>query len=1692
MAKSNKFGTFGGVFTPSILTILGVIMYLRLPMIIGEAGLWATIGIIIVAHIISVTTGLSVSSIATDKKVEAGGTYFMISRSLGLPIGGTLGLALFVGLSFSVSLYLIGFSESFLGFWGLDTGINNIRLTGTLVLLAVTTLTFISTSLAMKTQYFIMAAIVLSLISVFFGSHEYTPSLPVISGSSSAVPLMVLFGIFFPAVTGFEAGVSMSGDLKDAKKSIPSGSIMAIVVGLVVYIILTFFLSYTVDANALASDANILLKIAWVPELVIAGVWGATLSSALGSILGAPRILQATAVDKISPKFFAKGYGPSSEPRNALLLTFLIAEGGILIGDLDVIARVVSIFFITTYGFLNLSAAFESWTGADFRPEFKVSGWISLIGALACMIVMIQLDFVAMLGAVLILGLLFLYLKRKELTLESGDAWSGVWASLVRKGLSSLKHEKLHNRNWRPNIILFSGKTEERQHLVEISRAITGKLGILSAFELIETQEQNLKRNQSNLTGEETGTYFQHQFYCRNIYDGMDEISRVYGFSGVEPNTILMGWSKNKNNKDRFIDLLSRFDSYQFNTIFLGYNTTKKYGNHRTIDIWWGGEGKNLAFAINLIRHINNSHLWKQAKVRLLIINNKNSDEEEIYKKATSIFDDYRVEGEIKIVNNELDKIAEKDIISNESKDTDLVILEIPEQKYNNLGKYYNELTEIAVEVGTVLIINASDDFENLEVISTKVKGRGKSLLDEADEKSLELPPLSLSKHPEIAADILKIDENGQKVLELFHHKIFEPLINDHINVLSQLGAEVKYVQKQLNKISEFPDTYRKKRACDKLKNEIFFKINALFTDELQKNLLPNQLVKLSEGISWYESKLLEDFKQFPRNLVVEFPKEDFSVHPEDRFSMKAYKRLKKLKLWFAGQSISHSINYREVARFYQLNNRQVFLSQLLTRFEEEEIAFYNDLRHVTNNIIADLDETERKIWQESLIWNDQSKYDETAELIQKELINQKELSKLYKGRLLLEFRKNLQLMSNDLGKIDVDRIIQKKSRSAKYYKALVTKINNFSEDYHPKIKTLLNKILMELSVNATKNRMEAFHIEFGEKLDQVVTQKYLKYLDAVADKIKKEGNKVDLQKLKFDEDFEVELEEAFNENRERMMELTENMPETLEVYSAKGKDNESQETLSVPIARMAEYFLKSRYEVMVEEQFRDVLEALKKSLFSTGDLFNLALFNLENLPTEREGVAKNEILEDCLTKIELEKAAVNKKIEEYLAFADGQFEKAFEPLSSMKIEESADDFITGLRSYQGKRVWYKISHLTQDVGKFFQGLVTELFYRRSEGILLAKKLKSTPGLNSSISSLLNLRDKVNFSAERLKSLPPYYIALFNGKSNIGKDFWIPRPEEEQQFSKAVERHREGFCGGILLLGERNSGKTAFGKYALEKHVKSKDTYSVFPPLSGTITKEGFTLALRKATQINEEAGQIMGLLPTGSIIIINDLELFWERAEKGLTVIHMLEQLIDEYGQRILFVVNMNPHAYKLINQLTGFGNRFVEIINFTPFDAKDLKELMMKRHRSSGFGISFNDDKTNLNELQLAQLFNGYFDYSEGNPGVALNGWLSNIKKVSGNNLIINKPDYPSITSLKELDENWTMLLMQFVLHKRLTQDKIQRITGWDTADAKGLILAMFRSGIIVEKSSGVYIVDPFIHPFLIKALKDKELLR
>lgn len=513
--KAKKFGTFAGVFTPSLLTILGVIMYMRLGWVVGNAGLIYALVVILLAHVISLSTGLSVSSIATDKRIKAGGIYYVLSRSLGLPMGGAIGITLFVGTALSISLYLVGFAESVLSvdpireFLGLQQDINGFRIIGTGAIVVLVIIAFISTSLAIKTQFYILGAIALSLVSIgvgFFVNSGYHPEGAILTHVSNEWDPVLIFAVFFPAVTGFTAGIAMSGDLKDPKKAIPQGTMGAIAVGFIVYVGLAIGFGFFVNRELLLSDTNFLLKVAWFAPLVIAGIWGATLSSALGGILGGPRILQAIASDRIGPKMFAKGYGINNEPRNALIFIFLIAEAGILIGELNVIAEVVSMFYLASYGFINLAFYLESWASTDFRPSFRVNKYIGLIGFLAAFGVMFRLNFPAMIAALVIVGGIYFYLKRRQLKLEYGDVWQSVWSTFMRTALQKMDNTETHERNWQPNIILFSGGTKKRPHLLELGRSFVGTHGVLSNFDLIEQKDAKIlfPKNKQSTPGQQS------------------------------------------------------------------------------------------------------------------------------------------------------------------------------------------------------------------------------------------------------------------------------------------------------------------------------------------------------------------------------------------------------------------------------------------------------------------------------------------------------------------------------------------------------------------------------------------------------------------------------------------------------------------------------------------------------------------------------------------------------------------------------------------------------------------------------------------------------------------------------------------------------------------------------------------------------------------------------------------------------------------------------------------------------------------------------------------------------------------------------------------------------------------------------------------------------------------------------------
>ena len=721
MLKGKKFGTFEGVFTPSILTILGVIMYMRLGWVVGNAGLIGAISIIIIAHVIAITTGLSVSSVATDKKIGAGGIYYVLSRSMGIPIGGSIGIALYVGTALSIALYLIGFAESFNGYFGIGLTINDLRITGTIALVSITALALISTSVALKAQFFILSAIIISLIAIFFGTSEFQPGTVNMFSTEGAVSLEVVFAVFFPAVTGFTAGIAMSGDLKDPKKSIPTGTLLAIGTGLIIYIALAIFLAYTINSEVLKTDYNILMKVALFAPAVVAGIWGATLSSALGGILGGPRILQAMSIDKVTPKIFGKGKGENNEPVNALLMVFIIAEAGILIGELDVIARIVSMFYLTAYGFINISYFLESWANPDFQPTFKIKRWIGFLGFLASFGVMFKLDMIAMLVALAVIGSLYFWLQRKEVKLQSNDVWRSVWENVVNKGLKRIDSEVDENSNWNPNIILFSGVSDHQSYLLDLSKTVSGRTGIVTNFKLIldKENEKPLRRTEQVVrddTFSELGI-FARQIKVDNIYKGITNIASTYGFSGVEPNTIMMGWPKGLENSVEYSKMTETLLLLDYNLLYLDFDRKTKFGNYKTVDLWWREtDSKNAEMMLNIARFIIASPKWNDTNIRVLFVNNNNVDRDIIHSKIYKLVEDLRVNVEIKIINNAVEQKPFYHLIEEHSAVTNLTLLGIPNYKFEKQAEFIVKTNHLFETIGSTLLVKAANNFNVLDL----------------------------------------------------------------------------------------------------------------------------------------------------------------------------------------------------------------------------------------------------------------------------------------------------------------------------------------------------------------------------------------------------------------------------------------------------------------------------------------------------------------------------------------------------------------------------------------------------------------------------------------------------------------------------------------------------------------------------------------------------------------------------------------------------------------------------------------------------------------------------------------------------------------------------------------------------------------------------------------------------------------
>lgn len=730
--REGRFGTFGGVWTPSVLTILGVIMFMRSGFVVGDSGIWLALLILLVAKTITTLTTLSLSAIATNTEVGAGGNYFMISRTLGPAIGGTIGITLFFSQAVAIAFYVIGFTEALFGVIGVIapgfvssmTAYHGDQILSCIVIFLLFLLTFKGADLALKAQYIILAVLLLSVASFLIGGAlNFDPD--VFDKNKSPLPSSVgfwaAFAIFFPAATGIDAGANMSGDLKNPAKSIPGGTLMAIAFTAVIYLFLLVFLAGFTDAETLTNEPFAVLQdMSIFGPLIVAGVFAATLSSALSSFLGAPRILQAMGKDKLLKPlvFFAKGHGVDDEPRRATVLSLFVALAIVWAGGLDAIAEIISMFFLIAYGMINWSAFVEGRAGnPSFRPRFRMFGWpAGIVGAIGCVIAMVKINETYAIVSILLAAVIYALLKGRTKG-DWEDATRGYTFARLRHHLLDLDEGKTDSKNWRPQVACLSPNYDRDKKLMDVASWIEGKAGILSFLEIPFVSVQDKSMDFHMADANQRQLELRDDLALRNIHafrqvipipdaGHFPTVLSGYSLGPLKTNTFMLTLPPpNQPDKQEWALHAMRAITQQGQNIVL-YKGSQEAPATRRIDIWWNGHENGSLMA--LFAHLLMSQpSWKKSEIWLRRVVKDSSEKETAEASLAALMEEARMSMQLEAIVSEE---PVRDVIADHSSDAGLVFMGFSTPDMKAFSEYIERNTEFFGKMPTTLLVHSNGD----------------------------------------------------------------------------------------------------------------------------------------------------------------------------------------------------------------------------------------------------------------------------------------------------------------------------------------------------------------------------------------------------------------------------------------------------------------------------------------------------------------------------------------------------------------------------------------------------------------------------------------------------------------------------------------------------------------------------------------------------------------------------------------------------------------------------------------------------------------------------------------------------------------------------------------------------------------------------------------------------------------------
>ncbi len=723
-------------------------MFLRFGFAVGNVGLIGTIAIVLIGHLVTIPTAMAIAEIATNQKVEGGGEYYIISRSFGLVIGSTIGIALYFSQAISVAFYIIAFAEAFtpvMEYLSVTYGAQlpawanqllGLKQTVSIPALFLLTLLILTkgADLGVKALYVVVFTLFVSLVAFFVGTTEYSQTVAIdftrhvgnTEGGYEALGFFAVFAIIFPAFTGMTAGVGLSGDLKNPSKSIPLGTLAGTLAGMVIYVFIAYKLAVSASPLDLANtDKLVMADIAWQGWWIIPlGLAAATISSALGSIMVAPRTLQAIARDRIIPSlnfngWLSRGRGKNDEPFNATVVTIALAFVFVFMGELDAVAQIISMFFMVTYGSLCLISFLQHFAAdPSYRPTFKSKWYLSLMGALACFGLMFFMNAgYAMLSIVFIIVLYFIISYYNSDKNNLALIFQGVIFQMSRRLQVFLqKADKEKTSNWRPSVVCISESSFQRFDAFNLLRWIAQKYGFGTYIHKIDgylskktKEEANVAKGRLIKMAEASqSNVFIDSMITPSYTSAIAQVIQLPGVSGKENNMLLLEFSRQEpDNLKNIIENFNLIRSVEFDVAILS-SCQKGFGFRRELHIWITSSDYENANLMILLGYIITGHPdWSKGEIKIFAVADENNLEEEKQKLSLLI-----EEGRIPISSKNINIISRNEesdtraLVQKNSTDADLTLLGFHTELVKRQGEKVFEGYE---GLGAILFVNAAD-----------------------------------------------------------------------------------------------------------------------------------------------------------------------------------------------------------------------------------------------------------------------------------------------------------------------------------------------------------------------------------------------------------------------------------------------------------------------------------------------------------------------------------------------------------------------------------------------------------------------------------------------------------------------------------------------------------------------------------------------------------------------------------------------------------------------------------------------------------------------------------------------------------------------------------------------------------------------------------------------------------------------